>query len=34
MELWEVSDAKWATWKEIDDLVNKGQFIIFPKTIF
>lgn len=23
----EVSDAKWATWDEIDDLVNKGQFI-------
>ncbi len=23
----EVSDAKWATWKEIDDLVNNGQFI-------
>lgn len=23
----EVSDAKWATWKEIDDLVSKGQFI-------
>ena len=23
----EVSDAKWATWKEIDDLVSNGQFI-------
>lgn len=23
----EVSDAKWATWEEIDDLVKKGQFI-------
>lgn len=23
----EVSDAKWATWEEIDDLVNNGQFI-------
>ncbi len=23
----EVSDAKWATWDEIDDLVNNGQFI-------
>lgn len=23
----EVSDVKWATWKEIDDLVSKGQFI-------
>ena len=23
----EVSDAKWATWDEIDDLVKKGQFI-------
>ena len=23
----EVSDAKWATWDEINDLVNKGQFI-------
>lgn len=23
----EVSDAKWATWNEIDDLVNNGQFI-------
>ena len=23
----EVSDAKWATWEEIDDLVSKGQFI-------
>ena len=23
----EVSDAKWATWNEIDELVNNGQFI-------
>lgn len=23
----EVSDAKWATWDEIEDLVNNGQFI-------
>ncbi len=23
----EVSDVKWATWDEINDLVNKGQFI-------
>ncbi len=23
----EVSDAKWATWNEIDELVNKGKFI-------
>lgn len=23
----EVSDAKWATWEEIDGLVNNGQFI-------
>lgn len=23
----EVSDAKWATWNEIDELVNKGMFI-------
>lgn len=23
----EVSDAKWATWDEIDELVNNGQFI-------
>ena len=23
----EVSNAKWATWDEIDDLVKKGQFI-------
>lgn len=23
----EVSDAKWATWKEIEELVNNGQFI-------
>lgn len=23
----EVSEAKWATWREIDDLVKKGQFI-------
>lgn len=23
----EVSDAKWATWEEIDDLVKNGQFI-------
>lgn len=23
----EVSEAKWATWKEIDDLVKNGQFI-------
>ena len=23
----EVSDAKWETWEEIDDLVSKGQFI-------
>ena len=23
----EVSDAKWATWEEIDDLVKNGHFI-------
>ena len=28
----EVSDAKWATWEEIDDLVKNGHFII-PKFL-